>query len=138
MSAEEVESVRRVYETFNDRREDVVAECLDPDVEVIPAAQFVGGPARGHDEVRRMIDTFTEAFEQIRWDPVRIVESSEPGDVVALVDIYTRGRGSGAEVTVRVAHITSLRDGKVTRLHVFPKAEDGWKAAGLDPAAYLT
>ena len=133
MSAADVETTRAAYASFN-RGDGSFFELLDEKVEVIPAAQFVGGPARGHDEVRRLMESFTQAFEEIRWEPVRIVESSKPGDVVAQVDVHTRGRGSGAEVTVRVAHITSVRDGKVTRLEVFPKAEDGLRAAGVEPA----
>lgn len=131
MSAD-VETVRAAYEAWN-RGDGSFFEYLDPDVEWIPAAQFVEGPVHGLDGVRRLADTFTEAFEKILWKPVRIAEGVEEGQVVAVLDSESRGKGSGAEVKVRVAHVLRVREGKVVWGKVYSDASEGLRAAGLEP-----
>ena len=132
--ADDVEIVRAAYEAFN-RGDESFLEYLDPEVEFIPAAQFVEGPVHGIDELRHLLDTFNEAFDEIQWVPVRIEEGRKEGEVVVVLDVHTRGRGSGAEVTVRVAHHVQVRDGKLIWGKVYPKAEEGLQAAGLKPDA---
>ena len=40
-----------------------------------------------------------------------------------------RGGASGAEVEIRIGHLWTVRDGRITRLEVFPAREDARKAA---------
>ena len=134
MSDSDVELVSAAYAAFN-RGGESFLEYLDPEVEWIPAAQFVEGPVHGIDELRALLDTFREAFEEIRWEPQRVVEASEPGEVLVLIETITRGRGSGVEIRVRVAHLVRVRNGKIVWGKVYPDAEEGMRAAGLDPAA---
>lgn len=63
-----------------------------------------------------------------------MLDGAQEGEVVAVLDNTTRGKGSGAELTVRVAHLLRVRDGKIVRGKVYPKAEEGLEAAGLDPS----
>ena len=133
MSDSDVELVSAAYAAFN-RGGESFLEYLDPEVEWIPAAQFVQGPVHGIDELRGLLDTFRDAFEEIRWEPQRVVEASEPGEVLVLIETVTRGRGSGAEIRVRVAHLVRVRNGKVVWGKVYPDADAGLEAAGLDPA----
>ena len=134
MSDSDVELVSAAYAAFN-RGGESFLEYLDPEVEWIPAAQFVQGPVHGIDELRGLLDTFRDAFEEIRWEPERVVEASEPGEVLVLIETVTRGRGSGAEIRVRVAHLVRVRNGKVVWGKVYPDAAEGLRAAGIDPAA---
>jgi ketosteroid isomerase-like protein len=134
MSAADVELVSAAYAAFNGGG-DSFLQYIDPEVEWIPAAQFVEGPVHGVDELRALLDTFREAFEEIRWEPDRVVEASEPGEVLVLIETVTRGRGSGVEIRVRVAHLVRVQNGKIVWGKVYPDAEEGMRAAGLDPAA---
>ena len=133
MSDSVVELVSAAYAAFN-RGGESFLEYLDPEVEWIPAAQFVQGPVHGIDELRGLLDTFRDAFEEIRWEPQRVVEASEPGEVLVLIETITRGRGSGVEIRVRVAHLVRVRNGKIVWGKVYPDADAGLEAAGLDPA----
>ena len=133
MIAADVELVTTAYEAFNSGG-DSFLQYIDPEVEWIPAAQFVEGPVHGIDELRALLDTFREAFEEIRWEPQRVVEASEPGEVLVLIETITRGRGSGVEIRVRVAHLVRVRNGKIVWGKVYPDADAGLEAAGLDPA----
>ena len=132
VSQPDVELVRAAYESFN-RGDDSFFEYLDPEVEWIPAAQFVQGPVHGVGELRQLLETFREAFEEIRWEPQRVLPAAEPGEVLVLIETVTRGRGSGAEIRVRVAHLVRVRNGKVAWGKVYPDADEGMRAAGLDP-----
>ena len=133
MSDSDVELVSAAYAAFN-RGGESFLEYLDPEVEWIPAAQFVQGPVHGIDELRGLLDTFRDAFEEIRWEPQRVVEASEPGEVLVLIETVTRGRGSGVEIRLRVAHLVRVRNGKIVWGKVYPDADAGLEAAGLDPA----
>jgi ketosteroid isomerase-like protein len=56
------------------------------------------------------------------------------GDFVVVLTRYTgRGKGSGATVDTRGAHLWTLRDGKVRRLEVFSSRDRALAAAGLAP-----
>jgi ketosteroid isomerase-like protein len=128
----DAELVATAYEAFN-RGDESFLEYLDPEVEWIPAPQFVEGPVHGIDELRRLLDTFREAFEEIRWVPQGVLLAPKPGEVLVLIETFTRGRGSGAEMRVSVAHRVRVRDGKIVWGKVYPNAEEGLRAAGIDP-----
>jgi uncharacterized protein len=134
MAESDVDVIRSGYEAFNRGDLDAFFETVDPDIEWTPGALLLEGTIHGSDEMRRMFESFMEAFEEIRFAPVLIEEGVEDGQVVGVVDTTTRGKGSGAEVTVRVAHLLRLRDGKVVWGRVYPKASEGLSAAGLDPS----
>jgi ketosteroid isomerase-like protein len=134
VSDTDIDVVSAAYAAFN-RGDEEFVEYLDPEVEWIPAAQFVEGPVHGVDELRRLLDTFRDAFEEIRWEPQRVIEASEPGEVLVLIETVTRGRGSGAEIRVRVAHLVRVRNGKIVWGKVYPDADAGLQAAGLEPSA---
>ncbi len=129
----DLETVRAAYEAWN-RADGSFFEYLDPEIEWIPPDNFVGGPVKGHDEVRRLADSVTQSFEEMRWIPVDILEGAEQGQVVAVLDNETRGKGSGAELKVRVAHVWRLRDGKIFWGKSYPDAAEGLRAAGREPS----
>jgi ketosteroid isomerase-like protein len=129
----DVETVRAAYEAWN-RADGSFLEYLDPEVEWIPAAQFLEGPVKGIDALKRLLDTFTDAFEEVRWTPVRILEGAQAGEVVAILDTESRGKESGAEVKVRVAHLLRVRGGKVVWGKIYPNADEGLRAAGIEPS----
>jgi ketosteroid isomerase-like protein len=131
---EDVETVRAAYEAFN-RGDETFFEYLDPEVEWIPAAQFLEGPVKGIDGLKDLLATFADAFEEIRWVPVQLFETGRDGEVLVLIDTHSRGKGSGAEVTVRVSHLVRVRDGKVVWGKVYPDADEGMRVAGIEPPA---
>jgi ketosteroid isomerase-like protein len=133
VSKEDLETVRAAYAAFN-RGDDSFFEYFDPEVEWIPPAQFVTGSVKGITGLKDLLDTLTDAFEQIQWKPVQLFETGRDGEVFALLDNYTRGKGSGAEVTVRVAHLLRLRDGKLVWGRSYSDVEEGMRVAGLESA----
>ena len=88
------------------------------------------GTYRGPDAARRFFEDLFEPFDEIVIDPE---EFFEHGDQVA---VFLRVRlwptKSSAFVENRIGHLWTMRDGKVTRLAIFPRREDALEAAGLE------
>jgi hypothetical protein len=51
--------------------------------------------------------------------------------VVAFLISRARPSGSSAEITIKVAHVWTLRDGKVLMIETFPQRRKALEAAGL-------
>jgi ketosteroid isomerase-like protein len=122
------ELVQTLYEAINSR--DYVAgfALLDADFEwVEPKHTLLGGNHRGFEEVRQAIEAQLEVWDEFTIEPE---EFYEVGDRVA-VPIRQRARGgsSGVELEIRIGHLWTTGDGKVTRLQVFPAREDAREAA---------
>jgi hypothetical protein len=63
---------------------------------------------------------------------VEVEELIEAGGfIVALVRLGIRPHGADADFELRIAHLWTLRDGKLVRCEVFPEREKALEAAGL-------
>src|SRR4030081_3249170 len=119
-----VEIVRRVMRGFNDKDLDAALDDIDPEAELdysnsdAPAS----GVYHGHAGWR--------AFAQGRWEPwsERRFEVAElidvpPDTVVVVGRMRGRGRGSGVEVEAHSTTVWTLRQGKVTRVKLYPTSD---------------
>jgi uncharacterized protein len=121
--------VRRGYDAFNRGDIAAVLELFDPSVELgVLDDSPIGEVSHGHDGFRKLLAENNEMFDQYRNLPEEIVAVSEE-KVVVVVRSEARGRLSGAEVGGRVAHLWTLRDGKVVRLQLFRSREAAIDAA---------
>lgn len=133
MSLENVELVRRGYDAFNRGDIEGALEILHPDVEwstyLVPGPG--GGTYRGHEGVRELWDDARNIFGDFRNDPERLMEAGDK--VVAFITVRGRGKASGIDVKARIAHVMTLRDGKVASVQSFEDRDEALKAAGLAP-----
>jgi ketosteroid isomerase-like protein len=135
VSDDDVELIRRAYRLWRAGDfEGLLALCTD-DVEWIPPSYLVGitGPQVGKDALRAGIEAYFESFEEFWPEPEEILDGAEPGTYLALVRTHTKGRGSGAEVTIDVAHLFTIRDHRVVRFQVIPDRQEARQVAGIDP-----
>jgi ketosteroid isomerase-like protein len=119
-----------LYEAINARDYQAGFALLDDSFEwVEPEEGLLGGHHRGFEEVRAAIERQLEVFDEFTIEPEEV---HEHGSHVA-VPIRQRARGgvSGVEVEIRIGHLWTVEDGKVTRLEVFPARGDARKAAEL-------
>jgi uncharacterized protein len=116
VAAEDVELIRRGYAAWNSGDIDAVVDSLDHEVEWHGHPQLPEpGPFVGRDAVRRWFEIVSDAWESISVRPLAFAEAGD--DVVVLIHIAGRGRGSGVEVASGVdAHIWTVVGGSVTRL----------------------
>jgi ketosteroid isomerase-like protein len=130
MSQENVETVRDVYEALNRRDWDAVFRDAYPDFVVqLPEAGMNVGSFQGRDGLVKLFENYSEAFDFFHIEPEEFFEADE--QVVVFVRIPARGRGSGAEVGLRSAHVWTMRATKAARLEVFPDRREALQAAGL-------
>ena len=124
------QAARRFAEaiTGNDR-EAALAVC-HPYIEFRSVLGISGHAYVGHDGIRRYFDDVESAWDEWRVDVERITEGGD-GRVAIVMTMRARGRGSGASLAERTAHIWTVRDGRLVRNEPFREPEKALRALGL-------
>lgn len=132
MSAENVEIVRSVYalgldpsaldRAFRDLLSDEIEIRLPP---VYPDAEVY----RGREGLLRWEQMIRETWGEWRFEPERFFDLG--GQVLVLARIVAEGGASGVRLDRKVAHVWSLRDGRVTSVEVHLDPAEALRAAGL-------
>jgi ketosteroid isomerase-like protein len=131
MSQESVELAYRTYEAFNRGDLDSVLCLFDSDVEAHDPPEMPDAAVhRGLDAVRRDWEQTFAAFEEFA---IAIEECRDLGDerLLLFLRYRGRGRGSGATVEASMAHVVTIRHGKVLRLRQFLDRQNALEAVGL-------
>src|SRR3954451_870 len=110
MSQENVEIALRIFDAYTRRDFDAALALMDPEVEAhnppeVPEAAV----HRGREAVRRDWEQAFELFDDFSIEAEDFFDAGE--EVVVYVCYRGRGRGSGAEVEARMAHVLTYRDG---------------------------
>lgn len=130
----DVELIRSAYQAWDFRDMGPFLELIAEDAEWVPPTYAPEpGPHIGREAIERGIGAYREGFEEFRPEPERIIEGSPPGRYLVLVRTYTRGKESGIETTIDVAHVIDVREGKLSRLEVHTDREEAFRAAGIEP-----
>ena len=118
---------------FNERSVEGMMTALAPNAEFKPlVAGVTDSPYRGEEGVREFLAATDEAFEVFHLHCERIEDHGE--FVLAVNDVYARGRTSGAEVRQPIYQIAEFRDGKCIWFQSFRTRQEALEAAGLqDP-----
>ena len=130
MSAENVKFVLDGYARFNAGEREAGLWFFTPDAEYQVAREDPDAAIhRGIDAVRGQFARWVEAYPDLIVEPL---EARESGDKVFLwVRFSGHGEGSGAPVEMELAHVLTMRDGKVARtVEYFDRAE-ALEATGL-------
>jgi ketosteroid isomerase-like protein len=129
MSQENVEIVRRLYGTMNDRDVRAATELVHPDAEWIPDRRVGQGPIRGRDNVIQFFTDRAEMFDEFRQEPERCWETDDK--VLVFVRVTGHGGVSGVGVDIRIGHLWTLRDGVAVRGEGYGNRDEALEAAGL-------
>lgn len=77
MPGREIDIVRSGYDAFNRGDLDAVVELMGPDFEWLPPqGSLTAGTYHGPDAVRKEIASWTEPFEDFRWEIEEIVDAA--------------------------------------------------------------
>ena len=128
-------TVRAVYEAANRRDLDALFAMCHQDAEWesdprVPNA----GIFRGRAEIERFMEDQDAPFEASVAELERLIPAGD--QVLALVRMRWRPRGSTSEIDIRIAHLWTLRGGKAARCQAFAEREKGFQAAGLPATAH--
>jgi ketosteroid isomerase-like protein len=131
MSQANLEIVRTLYESLNDRDWDRFGAVCDPDIEL---RGTIGGLEedrliRGVEGIRQVTkEEDTEIWDEHLVEPRKLIDAGE--QVVVLQREYDRGK-SGVELVVDMAAVVDVRDGRVVRVQPYMDAAAALKAVGL-------
>ena len=126
MSVENMNLVRRFFDTYCRGDYDGSLACLDPDV-IYGVAQEA--PARGRPAVRAIWERWESSFDDLETVPEEFIDAGE--HVVVRVRYAGRGRGSGVEFDELSYDVCTVRDGLVVRKREFAERSEALRAAGL-------
>ena len=115
---DELEAVRSSYEALNRGDIEGTMAMLAPDVEWHESAALPDtGTFTGREAVRGFLEDFLEQWQEFHQEVEEVVTE---GDRAALmIHLTARGRGSGAEVDARYAHLWTLREGVGVRVEAY-------------------
>jgi uncharacterized protein len=130
MSRENVEIVRRGLEAFNRGEVEEHLDLLDPNVEWHDPPGMPGaGVHRGREAFLSRWREVEETLEGFTVEPERYFDAGE--QVVVFVRPAGRGRMSGVEVSRRIAHVYTVRDGRIAQFVGYEDRAAALEAAGL-------
>ena len=103
------ERVRASYDALNRGDVQHALEALAPDAEWHESEALPDtGAYHGREAIGEFLDGFLESWERFHQEVEEVVEE---GDRVAvMIHLRARGKGSGADVDARYAHVWTLRD----------------------------
>ena len=135
MSQENVETIARLYDEFLAKPERLTSGELlaffDPAVEIHQSESFFGtqGTFHGYDGLRRSGREVFETFSDAHYVPKRLVDGGD--QVVATVEFRAIGKQSGVSIAETVAHVWTLKSGRIIAWHVYLEPAKALEAVGL-------
>ncbi|HST32655.1 MAG TPA: nuclear transport factor 2 family protein [Solirubrobacteraceae bacterium] len=127
MSRENVEIVRRWIESYEDDTE-TFRELMHPEIEWAPFEQnhTVFHGQQGAEQVRTgWLDAWAEHHIEVE----DIIDAGD--DLVVVMHLVGRGKGSGIEIDVRLYPHIRLKDGKAVYVFEYEDRAAALKAVGL-------
>jgi ketosteroid isomerase-like protein len=129
MSEDNVRTVRKGYEAFQNRDLDAFLSNHHPDVEWRSLVLEVEGVYRGHEGLRSWWENVLDVFPD--WSP-QVEDAHDMGDrVLVRVRAEGSGTGTGIDIDRYVWQVADVRDGRVTSSAFFRTEEEALEAAAL-------
>ncbi len=127
MRDDELEAVLASYEALNRGDIDGTVGVLAPDAEWHESAALPdAGVFRGRGAVRSFLVQFLESWQELHQDVEEVV--IEGNKAALMIHLEARGRGSGAKVDARYAHVWTLRDAVGIRVDAYEDREAALRA----------
>jgi ketosteroid isomerase-like protein len=128
MSQENVEVVRAAFERFTATGEPQL-DSMDADVEIYDHDLPDAGVYRGHEGFLNWLADWSEPWSEFSMKSERWIDAGD--QVLVVLRMTAKGKGSGVEVNRRDAMVYTVRDGKTVRLDYYNNEAEALEAAGL-------
>jgi ketosteroid isomerase-like protein len=132
MSQENVAVVRAQFAALGRGGLEAVTRFWHPDIEwrAIEGALDDVGLIRGESALRRHYQDWIDTVDQLQVEVVEVI--AEVGEqVVVVVRISGRGRGSGVPTSLRYYVVCIIRDGRILSGREYATRDEALEAAGL-------
>jgi ketosteroid isomerase-like protein len=133
MSEENVRVAQAAADAFARDGVDGWLEYFTDDVDYRAAEGAIDdrGPIHGKDALRAYAEDWTAMLDGVRFESVEVIDAGDD-TVIGVVRISGRPKGTSAEaLTLSVAGINTIRDGKIARSREYWTREEALEAAGL-------
>ncbi len=85
---------------------------------------------RGIEAIRRQFRAWEEAYPDLRVEPLEVKAAGDT--VFAWVRFVGHGAASGIPIDMRIAHVHTVEDGRITRLVEYVDRADALAASGIE------
>ena len=130
MASDHEEVARRFAEAITHGDFDAAINICHPEIEFRSVLGIGGRAYIGHHGIRQYFDDIQSAWEEWRVEVERTAEAAD-GRVVIVMTMHARGRGSGARLAERTAHVWSLRDDRLVHNRPYRRPEEALRELGL-------
>jgi ketosteroid isomerase-like protein len=130
MSQENVKAIYRLMDAFNAREFGRFLDQCDPEIELHSRFAAVSGIYRGYVGLRRWHLGLIDTWEYIRMEVEDLIDVDND-TIFGLVVLDGRGRVTGVDVHQDIAHLHTLRAGKVARIVTYTDRAEALEALGL-------
>jgi ketosteroid isomerase-like protein len=132
-SNENMELLRRFYESFNHGDLDSVLELCTHDVELYKDPEVVEMVAaftpRGQERVAQYLRGWLESWSDYQARPQEFLQSGD--EVAAFTQLRARGKNSQFEIEGDMADMFTVRDGRIARFRLYVERSDALGSLGL-------
>jgi ketosteroid isomerase-like protein len=130
MSQENLEIARRAYESMTVGNLSWLAEFVAPEIEVdLTRNVFNPQVIRGYEGIQQFWTTQNEVWEDFRFEVEELIDAGD--EVVAVVKLVGKGRGSGVPVDQREIQVVKVRDGRAVHIAAYRDRAEALEAVGL-------
>jgi uncharacterized protein len=130
MSQENVEVVRRIFETWSRGDFEAAVALMDPGIEWYDPPRQPGPVLRvGHAGVEESLREWMGAWEEWNYDAHQFIDLGHA--VLQIGRQSGRGKGSQVEVADDLFHVWKLRDGRAVEMRMFTDRAEALEALGL-------
>jgi ketosteroid isomerase-like protein len=121
-----------MYRAWNSGHMDALVDVFDAEVEVRPAlSTFLASSVyRGHDGVAAWYAETYEPWAEMTAEPQRFVDAGE--HTVVVVGLHARVPGGAVDLDAEIAHVVTIRDGRIVKLDGYDAPEAALSAVGVE------
>jgi uncharacterized protein len=115
------DALRSAYDALNRSDLSRVFGLIAPDIDWYDEATMPGGPSRGRESFEQYLHSWLESFDEFRINPEEVFEHGK--NLIAIVRQTGRGRISGAEIAVQIAHVWTIENDRAIRWRSYPNRQ---------------
>jgi ketosteroid isomerase-like protein len=136
MDSQRADLIDRFYEAFSNRDVDAVMALCDESVEVYKDPDVVEVVSaltpRGRERVATYLRGWLDSWDMYRPSVVELREAA--GDeVVALIDVHARGRGSQFDIEEEIADVLKFSGDRIVSMRLHVTRDVALRDSGLEP-----
>ena len=129
MSQDKAEIIRSFYDAHSSGDLVRAEQLMDSEFEFVPSsASHFSAPVQGPKAFHRGLSELIEQFDTFEPVPEKIIDAGGDQFVVAL---HRTAKSHGVQIEDRVAHVITMREGRITRINGFVTVAQALEAAGL-------